>query len=402
MLREDWKLGTAHTGFEVIRQVFGGFRVIEHATPRWLTDPATGDRLMVDRFYPELGVVIRFVDSQEAGTDDRFLMALCRQKSVALIRFDPRKRTSEYTLVEMRTALSAVARRVAQWQGTPEIKLDVISRVATAKKSCDQLIHELIKAPLPLPDITAELGLETRGRRWQRRLHANWRQFRQSWRAFAENRLAILGLVMILLFGLMSLLHPVLRATVWKQGYYDPITGYDMEVMHPAMPSSRHLLGTDSLGRDVLSMLLAATTPTFTVGIAAAVSTALISTTFGVLSAYYRRAVDTVLIHISDAFLLLPAPLFMVIIGMQFRDIKAVVLGLIYGFIAGAGGAAIVMRSHALTIMNRPFIEAARIAGGGAKHIILRHLLPHMLPLSALYMMLSVTGAVVADGFISF
>jgi len=234
------------------------------------------------------------------------------------------------------------------------------------------------------------------------RAASTWRRFREDWRVFAENRMAVFGLVLILLFGVMAISHPVLRATVWKASLYNPVTGYDMMVMHPAPPSTTHLLGTDGLGRDVLSMLLAATTPTFIVGIAAALSAALIGTTVGVVSAYYGGIIDAVLMHLADAFLMLPAPLFMVIVGMRFREIGPVPLGLIYGVIAGAGGAAIVMRSHALTVVARPFIEAARIAGGGNRHIILTHIVPHMLPLAALYMMLAVTGAVVADAFISF
>jgi peptide/nickel transport system permease protein len=200
----------------------------------------------------------------------------------------------------------------------------------------------------------------------------------------------------------MAVSHPVLRATVWKKGIYDPVTGYDFEEIHPAKPSSQHLLGTDSLGRDVLSMLLYATKPAFVVGITAAAMTALIGATIGVISAYYRGAIDTLFTHIADGFLLLPAPLFMVVVGMRFRDIGPAQLGLIYGFITGLGGAAIVMRSHALTVVARPFIEAARIAGGGGRHVMLKHIVPHMLPLAALYMMLAVTGAVVADAFISF
>jgi peptide/nickel transport system permease protein len=238
--------------------------------------------------------------------------------------------------------------------------------------------------------------------RWQRRLQASWRRFRADWRIFAQNRLAVAGLILILIYGLMSIAHPILRATVWQEGIYNPVTGFDMQVMHPAPPSSRHLLGTDSLGRDVLSMLLAATTPTFLVGIAAALTTAFIGTTIGVVSAYRKGATDAILSHISDAFLLVPAPLFMVIVGMRFREIGPVPLGLIYGFIAGAGAAAIVMRAQAMQIVVKPFIDAARIAGGGSRRVMVIHVLPHMLPLTALYMMLAVTGAVVADAFISF
>jgi peptide/nickel transport system permease protein len=77
-------------------------------------------------------------------------------------------------------------------------------------------------------------------------------------------------------------------------------------------------------------------------------------------------------------------------------------LGLIFGLITGAGGAAIVMRTAALKVAAKPFMEAAHVAGGSALHVMVKHFLPNMLPLAALQMMIAVSGAVVADGFISF
>jgi peptide/nickel transport system permease protein len=386
------------SGREAIEQVFKEFQPVEYATPGWLEDPGSGSRLAVDILYPELGIAIQFQDHPAGRAGNELLADLCRQAGAWLVTLDPRAEIPSRTLLELRTALSSVARRVAQWEGPLDVKLRIIPRIASAQATCQQLLDQ----PSPLLETLARPFPEHRGRRRQMLGAVNWRRFRSSWRTFAESRIAVFGLALIVLFGIMSIAHPILRATVWQKGYYDPVTGYDMDLMHPSSPSSRHLLGTDSLGRDVLSMLLSATRPTFVVGIAAALSTAVIATAIGVVSAYYRGAVDGILTHLSDAFLLLPAPILMVIIGMRFREIGPTPLGLIYGLVAGAGGAAIVMRSHALTVMNRPFIEAARIAGGGGRHIMVRHVLPHMLPLAALYMMLAVTGAVVADGFISF
>ncbi|MBN1259956.1 MAG: ABC transporter permease [Anaerolineae bacterium] len=234
------------------------------------------------------------------------------------------------------------------------------------------------------------------------RSSAVWHQFKRDWRVLMTNPVTILGVVLIAIFGLMAISYPLLRATVLGAAFYDPITGFDFAVLHPSPPGPGHLLGTDSLGHDVLSMLLAATQPAFLIGLAASLTTAVISTLMGVTAAYFGGFVDNFLVHIADAFLLLPAPIFMVIVGMRFQDLGPVQLGLIYGVIAGAGSATIVMRSQALLVVARPFIEAARIAGGSSWHIIRVHVLPHMLPLAALYMMLSVTGAVVSDGFISF
>jgi len=230
-----------------------------------------------------------------------------------------------------------------------------------------------------------------------------WRTFRQDWEVFARNKMAVAGLIVILVFAILAIAHPILRATIWQSDIYSPITGFDIDAApHPSPPSLTHLLGTDGMGRDVLSMLLAATTPSFIVGVTAAAITAMVGTSVGVLSAYYRGPIDTVFTHISDAVILVPAPLFMVIVGIRFNDLGPAPLGAIYGILAGAGGAAVVMRSHALKVISQPFVSAARVAGGGNWHIMFKHVLPHMWPMTALYMMLAVTNAVIADAFISF
>lgn len=224
----------------------------------------------------------------------------------------------------------------------------------------------------------------------------------EAWKIFAENRLAVLGVVLILFYTLMAVAHPILLSTVWPKVIYDPQVGYDMAIYpHPAPPSATHLLGTDTLGRDVLSMLLAATTPTYIMALTAAITTAVVSTSIGVASAYLGGTVDALLGHLSGLALLIPAPLVMVVIGGTIH-ITPVQFGLMYGLIAGAGGAAIIMRSQALTIVHRQFIEAARVAGGGKLHIILHHLTPNLLPLAAVQMLLTVTGAVFAFGFSAF
>lgn len=226
---------------------------------------------------------------------------------------------------------------------------------------------------------------------------------RLSWRQFRSNRLAVIGLVVIILFGLAALAHPILMGWIWPSGVYDPLTGFDPDVFHPSAPGPGHLLGTDPLGRDVLSQLLSATGPTFVLSVVSALTTAVLATASAAVAAYYSRWTDRLLSGVSDALLLLPAPVFMVIIGSDpQREIGPVMFGIIYGIIAGLGAGAIVVRAQAVRVMVTPFIEAARVAGGGARRIILRHVVPHLFPLAALFMMIAVVGAIVADGFISF
>lgn len=226
---------------------------------------------------------------------------------------------------------------------------------------------------------------------------------RHAWAQFRRNRLALIGLVIIGVFGLAAVSHPILMGWIWPTGIYDPLTGFDPSVLHPSPPGPGHLLGTDPLGRDVLSQLLSATGPTFVLSVVAAFTTAILATASAALAAYYSSWTDRVLSGVSDALLLLPAPVFMVIIGSDpQRAIGPVLFGLIYGIIAGLGAGAIVVRAQAVRVMVTPFIDAARVAGGGAGRIIVRHVVPHLFPLAALFMMISVVGAVVADGFISF
>lgn len=260
--------------------------------------------------------------------------------------------------------------------------------------------------PSHKPEAAASPALRSeidRSLRWRMTASASWVRFRNAWRVFARNHLALLGLVMLALFGTMPVTHKVLLATIWPQRVYDTVTGFDTQVVHPSAPSKEHLLGTDAIGRDVLSLLLGGATPAFVIGLTAALTSAVISTAVGAASAYYGRGTDAVFTHISDALLLLPAPLLMVILAGRFSsELGPLQFGLIYGLLAGFGGATIVMRAHALTVMRQPYIEAARIAGAGADRIIFYHLVPHMLPLAAAYAMTTVTGAIVADGFASF
>lgn len=227
-------------------------------------------------------------------------------------------------------------------------------------------------------------------------LRANWRQFTRS-------RLALIGLILLSVFAVMAVSHPILRATLWQTSMYNPITGHDLEIIHPASPTWRHLLGTDALGRDVASMLLAATTPTYLVAITAALTTAVLGTVVGALSAVRRGWTDAILNQLSHALLLLPVPIFMLIFGAGelSQELGPVWFGVIFGVLFGLGAGAIVLRTQALQVVVRPYMDAARVAGARTTRLVTTHLLPHLLPLAGITMMAAVVGAVVAHGFAS-
>lgn len=261
-------------------------------------------------------------------------------------------------------------------------------------------------------------------------------------RVFFQNPLAVVGLAIISTFALMVVVHPLLMNTLWagEGRVYDPVTGYDAPIVEatvvetvtdpsteislseariaditsnvgdvvevriqPAPPSGTHWLGTDTFGRDVFSMLLAGAWPTFIVGLVAAIVSAVLGVAMAVTSAVARGATDRTLSRISDVLLLFPAPLAMIVVagGAAGDFLTPFRFGLLYGILAGGSTAAIVLRSHALATVERPFIDAARVSGARGWHLARRHLVPHMIPLAAVTMVSSVIGAVVAHGFAS-
>jgi len=219
---------------------------------------------------------------------------------------------------------------------------------------------------------------------------------------FTENPIGVIGLGVIVFFGLLALAHPILMKTVWAPRVYDPVSGFDLQIAyHPSPPSARHLLGTDPLGRDVLSQLMYSTRWEFALGILSAVVTVVIATTVGAVSAFYGGIVDTLLMRLADLVIMVPfLPILIVLSALT--EVGIFELALVIGVLSGFGGTAVVIKSQALSVKVKPYIEAARIAGGGDFHIIFKHMVPNLLPISLLYMMFVVTGAIFSEAVLSF
>ena len=283
----------------------------------------------------------------------------------------------------------------------------------------------------PTPVVTESL--------WKVRLRLAWRSFKDNWRLFRRNPIGILGLLIILLFALMAVAHPILMATVWDPAIYDPVQGYDAPVIEktvvavvsdpvteidlptaqlqtnpfvqigdtiqipqqPAPPSAKHLLGTDPLGRDVFSQLLYSTRSAFALGAIAALVTVFIATTIGAIAAFYGGWTDSILMRFADLILLLPLLPVLIVVSALFQ-INLPLLGLLIGILSGFGGTAIILKAQALAVKVKPFIDAARVAGGSNRHLIARHIIPNVLPLSFLYMMFTVTDAIALEASLSF
>jgi hypothetical protein len=135
---------------EIVERVLGRFHVVENATPDWLVDAETGRRFKVDRLYPELGVAIRFKadapvegePAEEAGHDE-VRARLCQEAGIALVTIDADGAAPDLSLDELRRALSAATRRLAQQPVAQDAKRTLLPRVAEAKAACQEIMAQV-------------------------------------------------------------------------------------------------------------------------------------------------------------------------------------------------------------------------------------------------------------------
>lgn len=237
---------------------------------------------------------------------------------------------------------------------------------------------------------------------WRVRLGLFWKGLRANWALFTENKIGLIGLAIILFFAVFGALHPLLMGNVWRPAIYDPVVGYDFEqVQQPAPPSARHWLGTDPLGRDILSQLMFSTRSEFALGLIAALVTVTIATALGAVAAYYGGIVDTLLMRLADLVIMMPFISVLIVLSALF-NMGLIELALVIGLLSGFGATTVIIKSQALTIKVRAYIEAARVAGGSDRHIIMRHIIPNLMPLAFLYMMFTVTAAIFSEAALSF
>lgn len=209
-----------------------------------------------------------------------------------------------------------------------------------------------------------------------------------------RDRLAMGGLVVLLAFGLMAVLAPWLAD---ESG----LRAVDA-VGNPAWasPSRDFPLGTDNLGRDVLAQFIWGSRISLFVGLMATLLTISIGTVVGIVSGFFGRWVDTVLMRITDWFLVVPfLPLAIVLAAVLGRSIWNIIL--VIGITTWPSTARIV-RAQVLTVTHRPFVDRARALGAGRSHVIARHVLPNVAPLILATTTLAVPISILTETTLAF
>lgn len=234
------------------------------------------------------------------------------------------------------------------------------------------------------------------------KVRRSWNNFKETWRLFAESKIGLLGVAIIIVYALLAAAHPILMRTVWSPAVYDPFLGIDpLVTSNPSPPSATHLLGTDPMGRDVLSQLMFSTRNEFVLGFLAAIITVTIATSVGAMSAYYGGWADALFMRLADLINILPFIAMLVVLS-AFVKMNLWVLAIVIGVLSGFGGNTIIFKAQALTIKVKPYIESAVVAGGSDKHVVFYHIVPNLMPLAFLNMMFTVNAAIFTEAVLSF
>lgn len=204
------------------------------------------------------------------------------------------------------------------------------------------------------------------------------------------------GVLILVVFMLVALAAPLIAP-------YDPLQvhwlrGHNVAQLMP--PSSQFWLGTTYYGRDVLSQLMYGTRVAMIVGILSAFFITAIGTNVGLVAGYFGGPVDAILMRITD-----------VVFGIPFLPFSVVLVALLHPSLSNIiltiscllwRTTARVIRAQVLSLRERPFVKAARVAGAGSFRIMYVHILPNVLPMSLLYVALGIGWAVLAEASLSF
>ncbi len=223
-------------------------------------------------------------------------------------------------------------------------------------------------------------------------------RFRAGWSIYRENLLGKIGLTLLAVFALMALCSFI---PSWVDPMYHPMTGVDPEIASSTGPSPRHWLGTDFMGRDIFSQLLAGARVAFMVGVSAAFMSIFLGTAIGMIAGYKGRLTDTLLMRLADTIMVMPTLLVIIILASLFGQLNIWFIVLFIALFRWPGVSRVI-RAQTLSLKQRPFIEAARVAGASHLRVVFRHIMPNVLPLSFLYMTFRVTSAIIIEAALAF
>lgn len=218
-----------------------------------------------------------------------------------------------------------------------------------------------------------------------------FRSLAQGWGLFVESRYGPIGLVILILIAIAAIFAPLLSPS-------DPFELGATPLTRPGVDG--HPLGTDNLGRDVLSQILYGARLSLAVGVIAALIAGLLGIVIGSVSGFYGGWVDLVLSRVTDMFLIVPTFFLIIVVVATFGSNIYYVM-VVIGLTSWPGNARL-MRSQALALRERTFVQALTALGESRGRIMFRHIIPNGVQPVIANSSLIVAGAILTEAGLSF
>ena len=217
-------------------------------------------------------------------------------------------------------------------------------------------------------------------------------------RRFRRNKAAMVSLIVLVLVAMFAIFGN--SVAVWTNEDMDfNVMGQAAQLGAPSIENG-HYFGTDDLGRDLFARTVQGTQVSLMVGLIGAAIAVIVGTLYGATAGYVGGRTDAVMMRIVDILLAIPYMFVLILLLVVFgRSLSMLFLGI--GLISWLEMSRIV-RGQTLSLKNREFIEAARATGVPAWRIILRHIVPNLLGVVAVYATLLVPLMILSESFISF
>ena len=211
------------------------------------------------------------------------------------------------------------------------------------------------------------------------------------WRALSKNRLALIGGAIVLVLAIMAVTAPLLSP-------HDPNTPDVKRILEP--PSTRHWLGTDQIGRDVLSRMLYGARVSLAVGFVSVGIATAIGLALGAGAGYHGGSVDGAVMRLVDLMLVFPR-FFLLLAVLAFLKPSIWTIMVVIG-LTGWMGVARLVRAEFLALKEREFVIWSQSIGASAFRIIWRHILPNAMGPVLVAMTLGIPAAILTESGLSF
>jgi peptide/nickel transport system permease protein len=223
-----------------------------------------------------------------------------------------------------------------------------------------------------------------------------WQSIKGQIEILSHDKLGMAGMIIFVFFCVVAILAPYIAP-------HDPMKTLmrpDGTIARMDPPSWWFPFGTDRLGRDILSQVIVGTRVAVLVGLVSAVMVVFIGTNIGLIAGYYGGRIDDLLMRLTDIVYGIPfLPFAVILVALLGPRLSNIILAIV---LITWRSTARVIRAQVLTLKERAFIEAARVAGASDLRIMYRQIAPNVLPLSFVYGALSMGWAILTEASVSF